>query len=146
MAGLTLLGQGFRQMLHLDVASRTENKSVLDDVFQLPDIAGIAVLHQEGNHLRANPDDILLLLNAEGADKVIDQQGHVFEPLAEGREEDIDDIEPIEKIVAEAALQDQLLEITIGGGENPDIGLDRGIAAERLVDLLLENPKQFDLQ
>ena len=55
------------------------------------------------------------------------------------------DVEPIIEIGSEETFADQLLEVLVCRGDDPDVGLDHFIRAERLVLLLLENTKQTDL-
>ncbi len=50
---------------------------------------------------------------------------------------DREDVEPVVEIAAELAILYHLPEIPIGGGDQPDVGLDQLVAAEALKLLLL---------
>ena len=68
--------------------------------------------------------------------------GDVLEPLAQGRQPQRHDVQPVEQILAEQALIDLLLQVAVGGGDDPDIGPDRGAAADRRVLALLQHAQQ----
>ena len=69
----------------------------------------------------------------------------VLESLAQGRQAERHYVEPVEQILAEQALIDLLLDVTIGGGDDADIGPYRGAAADGCVFALLEHPQQLGL-
>src|SRR5205814_639699 len=56
------------------------------------------------------------------------------------------DVEPVEEILAEAALLDLSLEVLIGRGDDADIDGDRLRAADALEFLLLEDAKHLGLR
>src|SRR2546430_16845036 len=56
---------------------------------------------------------------------MLDEHGDVVGALAEGRQMQGDDVEPVVQVRAEAAALDLFLEITIGGGDETRIDGDR---------------------
>ena len=70
------------------------------------------------------------------------QVRHVLGAVAQRRQAQRHDVEPVEKILAEKTLVDQDLEVLVGGGDNPHVGLDRGAAADRGVFALLQHAQQ----
>ena len=55
---------------------------------------------------------------------MIDQQRNVFAPLAQGRQLDVEDVEPVIKIRTKLAFFDQLLKILVRGGNTAEIHLN----------------------
>jgi hypothetical protein len=52
---------------------------------------------------------------------MIDQQGDVFLPVFEIRQLDLNDLDPVVKILAEFTLGDKLGKAPVGGGDHPDV-------------------------
>ena len=74
-----------------------------------------------------------------------DELGHVVEALAQGRHPDGEDVQPIIEILAEAAVVDQIDQVLIGGRDQPDIDLDRLLAADGIDLAVLQGAQQLDL-
>ena len=77
---------------------------------------------------------------------MLDQEQHVVAALAQRRQVDGDDVEPVEEIGAEAAPPDLLLEVAIGRGDDADVHRDRLGGADRNHLPLLEHAQQLHLQ
>ena len=120
-------GERLGQVLRLDVAALTEDEGVLDDVLQFADVAGEIMAHERGQGLVRYADDVLALLGAVFADKMLDEQGDVLLALAQGRQADLDHVEPVEQVVAEGARPHQRLQVAVGGGDDAHVRLDRGV-------------------
>ena len=86
---------------------RLERHRTFEHVFELADIAGPVVLHQQ---LHRRPRDaghrFLHLLGVLG-EEVLRQQRDVLAPLAQRRQANRNHVDPIEQIFAEAALGDR---------------------------------------
>ncbi len=65
-------------------------------------------------------------------EKPLDQQRDIFSALTQRRQLDGDDIQAVIEILAEAALSDAGLEITMRGSEDTDVDADGGGAADSL--------------
>ena len=53
-----------------------------------------------------------------------------FSPIPQGGQAQPDDVQAVVQVLAEQPLADTLLEILVGGGDHPRIGLDRLLAEE----------------
>ena len=97
---------------HRIVGCRDEQP--LDDVLQLPDVAGPAVsvmdLHRVG--CKRDAAGVAALLT-ELLQEVIDELGNVHSAVAQRRDVQVDDVQPVEKILSELPLIDQLPPSTI---------------------------------
>ena len=57
-----------------------------------------------------------------------------------------DDVEPVEQILAEAAVLDRLFEVGVGGGDDADVDGERRGVAERADFAGLEEAEELGLQ
>ena len=75
-----------------------------------------------------------------------DQGRDVFPAFAQRRKADEVGAEAIIEIHAKLAVPaGQHGQILVGGGDDPGLALLRLVGAERIVDIFLEEPEQFDL-
>src|SRR6202007_1458336 len=126
--------------------SRGEKDGALDEVFEFADVAGPRIVHKRIHDGRGNVLDDFVLAAAESLDEIADQEGNVFPALAEGREENGEDVEAVIKVAAEFFFGDELGKVRIGGGDDAHIDANGAIAAEALEFLFLENAEQFGLE
>jgi hypothetical protein len=75
-----------------------------------------------------------------------DQKRDVLTPLPQGWNGDWKNIEAVKEIRPETALQNHLLQVLIGGGDEPNVNADGSAAANPLVFLLLQNSQELWLQ
>ena len=118
----------------------------LDDVLQLARIARPVIRRQHVDRRGGEPADVAAVLGRIALQEVVGEQQHVGLPLAQRRDEDREDVEAVEQVLAEAALLDRPLEILVGRGNQPDVGLQRLVAAEALELPLLQDAQQLDLR
>ena len=78
--------------------------------------------------------------------KFVRQQADVVAALAQRRQLDGKNIEPVIKILAEFAFPRRLLEIPIGGGDHANIDFLRPRAAHRLKLPFLQHAQQLHLE
>ena len=62
-----------------------------------------------------------------------------------GGEVDVEDVEPVVEVVPELAQRHRLPERAVGGGDDPDVHLDRLDAAHPEEGAALQHPEQLDL-
>ena len=62
--------------------------------------------------------------------EVLGEDGDLLGPVAERRDEDIDDVEAVVEVLAEASLGDGALEVPVGGGDDADVDLDVAAGAQ----------------
>jgi len=67
----------------------------------------------------------------EALHEVIDPRGNVFAVLAEGRHDEMNDVDAIKKIFAEQSLSEQLSEIPVRGRYDPHVRCERHALRER---------------
>ena len=79
-------------------------------------------------------------------DDVPDQPGNVLAPLAQGRNPDREDVQPVVEVGAEAAVGRHRPEVAVGGGDQPHVHLALVRRAEPLELALLEHAQQLGLQ
>ena len=80
-----LAGEFGRQMSPLNLSRATKHEGPLDDVLQLPHVAGIIVGHEQRHDIRRDASDRLALPPVEPGDEVLHQQRNILLALAEGR-------------------------------------------------------------
>ncbi len=78
--------------------------------------------------------------------KGVDEKRNVLAPLAQGRQVDRHDVEPVEEIVAEFALAHHRLEVLVRRGDHAHIDLDVLVAADPLDGLLAQRAQKFHLR
>ena len=78
--------------------------------------------------------------------KCCDQRRDVVLPLAQRRQVDVDDVQPVVEVLAEAALVHHLLEVAVGGRDDARVDADRLHAAEPHELALLHHAQQLGLR
>ena len=132
-------------MLGLDHPAGAEHKGVFDHIHQFPDIARPAVLEQHLHAASGDAGNFLAGAFADPLDKGLHQQGDVGHPFPQGREIDGNHSDPVIEVFPELPFPDQLLQILVGGGDDPHIDLDRAMVADPLDLLFLQDPQQLGL-
>jgi hypothetical protein len=66
--------------------------------------------------------------------------------LAQRRQRDLEDVDPVEEVLAELAGGPPCGQVLVRRGDDPDVDLDRLGAADRRERALLQHPQQLDLQ
>ena len=102
-------------------------------------------MHEHLHRLRRDAAHGLLLLAADLADEMLDEQRDVIDALAQRRQQDGDDVEPIVEVVAELPFLHHLLEVAVRRGDDAHIDMHRLLAAYAVELLLLEHAQQLDL-
>ncbi len=68
------------------------------------------------------------VLAAELGEEFLDEERDVFFAVAQGRDEEGDDVEAVEEVFAEVAAGDLLFEVLVGGGDDADVDVDGVVA------------------
>jgi hypothetical protein len=74
------------------------------------------------------------------------QQGNIFAAVAQRRQAEIDHVEPVEEVFAEASLFDHDGQIAIGGGHDAGLDGDAMGGADGTDFLLLQRAQQLGLK
>ena len=115
----TRSGKASREM-HV---GRPEDRRALDRVAQLAHVAGPAIATASA----PRPPSTARAPGARAAggeerQEAPRQAQDVLGPLAQRRHADLDDVEPVEQILAEVAGLDVGLDVAVGGGDDADVG------------------------
>ena len=76
---------------------------------------------------------------------MLDQRRDVLAALAQRRQPDRHDVEAVEQVLAEQPLRDQLAQVAVGRGDDPEVRLDRRAAADRHELARLQHAQQAGL-
>src|SRR5262249_43616993 len=114
----------------LDRRAGRERDRLLDRVLELADVAGPGVRDQRA--IRGRRERAALATEARGrrGEEVLDQERHVLGPLAQRRQRDADDVQPIVQVLAELAALRLRFQVLIRRREHADVDLDRAVAAD----------------
>src|SRR5215470_6427967 len=118
----------------------------LDDVLELPDIAGITIAHQALEGVCREGEALVLQELCVAIHEVLGEEGNLRGALAQSGDGDLDHVQPIVEVVAEAARRDRLLKVLIGGGENPHVDLDGGPSTDAGELAVLEHVQKLTLK
>src|SRR5262249_2798833 len=145
--GLDPGGARGREHVLIDLEDRAarEDRSPLDDVLKLADVARPGVGGQAVHARAAEAVQALAEPLGQRAEEEVEEERNVAAPLPQSRDADREDVQAVEQVSPESAGVDGLFEIAVAGGEDADIDADRPAAADRLELLLLEDPQELDL-
>ncbi|MCU0875416.1 MAG: hypothetical protein MUE50_24050, partial [Pirellulaceae bacterium] len=79
-------GRSLRQMLRLDPAPAAQDKGILEDIFQLANVAREVMCHQDRQNIVGNVGDALALQPIELLHEMLDQQRNIFPAFAQRRQ------------------------------------------------------------
>src|SRR5262245_60336026 len=135
-----------RENIDVDDLLVREYHGLLDAVLKLPYVTGPAVRGQHFQCPGGDGRDGSAVHGAEALEEVADELGDVLPALAERRELDHDDSDPVVEVCPERAVRHRLAEILVTGGDQPDVGLD-GLATAHLHELVsLDDAEQLRLE
>ena len=77
---------------------------------------------------------------------MVEQQRDVLAPLAQGRQLDLDRVQPEQQVLAEAAFRRRAARRAVGRGDHPDVDRHRLVGADRDHLPLLERGQQLGLE
>ena len=121
--------------------------SRLDDqplhrVFELADVARPRVLAQRRHRVLGDALDDGGAVG-ESLEEVIDQLGDVFSSLAQRRDDEVNDVEAIEQVLAKVPVGDHRAEVAVGRGNDAHVHPRAGAIRPDLLQLSgLEEPQQ----
>src|SRR5262249_47601904 len=126
--------------------ARGEDDRALDDVLQLPDVAGPGVLHQGVHGLGRNGLDLPAHSPGDLVREMADEPGDVVAALAQGGQAEGEHVEAVIEVAAELAIGDHRRQVAVSGRHQADIDSNGPGAAEALELLLLQDAEQLGLQ
>jgi hypothetical protein len=123
----------------------TSNDGPLDDVLKFSNISRPGVLLQNPERIGINASDGLPKRAGEALDKKVSQGGNIFPPIAQRRNFQWKDIQPIKEVTPEFALQDRGVEVPMRSRYDPDIDADHFRSTDSFKFTLLKDTKKRDL-
>src|ERR1017187_1553539 len=123
-----------------------DDDATLEDIAKLPHVAGPRVGEEKRHGLRRHALDGLLQLDRELLEKAVDEKGDVLLPIAERSERQRDDVQPVEEILAKAALGDGLREIPVRRRDDADVDRHGFRSAHARHATLLQDAQEVELQ
>ena len=118
-------------------------------VGQFSDISRPGVLQQQisglDRELLRHPAGLPVALGVDALQNVIDQQAEIARPLAERRQAQNADCQPMEQVLSKALLGDFVLQVPIGGGNDANVDGLGPCRAEPLDSPFLQAAQEFDL-
>ncbi len=134
--------QGLKNGSPADAPAGTCHYQPLHEIFQLPDISRPVVFHQQPDTLLRNSNGLTVFL-LEDLAKFLDQQGDILFPLPQGTQINGHHIQTVVEVLPEAAVPDLLPQVFIGGGNDPQVQLDRLCTAQADQLPLLNDTEQL---
>ena len=128
------------------IGAGREHDRALDGVLELAHVARPVGRLQRLEHAGLHAVDALAGALRVLRDEVIDEHRDVLAPLAQRRNVDRDDVQPVVEILLEPAVGDHLPQVAVGRGDHPHVDLLRALGAERLELALLQHAQQLRLQ
>src|SRR3989449_1202061 len=110
-----------RECLRLQHLGGGEEDRALDGIAQFADVPRPGIGEKCPFRLRRELLRRAARRAGEEAEKALRQREDLLAPLAQRRDCDLDDVEAEEKVLAEVACADRVIEIAIGGGHDPDV-------------------------
>src|SRR5687768_4474733 len=133
-------------MVCLDKRAFAENRRALQDVPNLSNVPwplisekGLSCLaRQTSGRPPEGPADLL--------QKDFAQRHDIDGTLAQGRDLDVEDPEPIEQVLAKVAALDGFAQVAVGRGDDADVRFQEARPAEPLELALLQHPQELCLR
>ena len=138
-------GLSERQIFGQENVGGGEDGGALDGVFQFADVAGPRIIFQHLDGFQAELQLRLEFVGGDAFEKIFGEQADVFLAVAQRRQVQAHDIEPVEQVFAELFGGDFFFEIFVGGGDDPDVGADGLIAADAGEGAVLQHAEEFAL-
>src|SRR5262249_54685111 len=118
----------------------------LDDVLELSDIAWIPIARHALECVVAQAEVVAPEKLRVATHEVPSEEGNLFRSLAQGRHDDLDHVQPIVEVVAEASGRHGLLQVLVGGGQDPHVDLDGGAPSHAGELAILEDMQELALE
>src|SRR6267378_7138554 len=108
-------------MVRLDARLRTNNNQALHQIAKLANISRPRMPQQNFHRRVSQLARLLSISGAELIQEVFGQNGYVLFAVAQRRHEEGNYVQPIEKVLAESATRNLLLEVLVGSGKDADV-------------------------
>ena len=132
--------------MHVDPLPPAEDDGPFDDVSQLADVSGPAVIPQDVDRLVGETRNGPVAAPAEEDHEALGQRDQVLRPLPQRGKRDLDHVEPVVEILPEPPLPKGLFQVDVRRRDDPHVGPARHIVAKALVLLVLDEPEELRLE
>src|SRR5712691_10937967 len=132
-----------RQLAARDDLTAGQDDGALDDVLELAHISRPVVFGETLERLFADRRRLGCRAVAVLREEVLHERWDVLLAVSQWRHVDVDDVEPVEEVVAELVLLDLLLQILVRRADHADVHLDRQRGSEPLDLALLQYAQQL---
>src|ERR1700676_327744 len=136
----------FGQEVDVDTLLSGEDHRAFDDIFKFADVAGPIVVHQQLQRTWREHAQRLGVFLAIAPEEMREKQRHVFAAVAQRRKDQMNHVQTVVKIFAEAAFADQSKEVDVGSGNDADIHFNCFGAAEAHEFTLLNDAQELGLR
>ena len=123
-----------------------EDAQTLHEIFKLAHVAWPGIRHKDPPHFLREPQHRTAPFLAETLEKGLSEKEYITPALTQRGELNRNDIEAVEKVLAEAALCNFRFEVAVGGRHHAHVHLARPGSAYGLDLVLLQHAQEFDLQ
>ena len=128
-----------------DLVRIAEHDGAKHRVLELADIARPIEARDQRHRLGGEAANALFLARGKMGEEGAREIGHVLAPPPQRRNADREHVQPIEQILAEAALAHQLDEVAVGGGNDAHVNLDGLASADRIDLAMLDGAQELRL-
>ncbi len=129
----------------LDLGAAGDDDRSLDGIFELAHVPRPRIRLQHRQSLGGRAAHRLAARARELGDEVVDEARNVLAPIAQGRQMDREDVQPVIEIFAELPLGDHRLEVAVGRRHDAHVDLEGLVAADALELALLQGAEELDL-
>ncbi len=137
---------GLGQVPLLDDGAVAHHDGALDGVLELAHVARPRVVAEHVEGAARDAPRALAVLGGVLLDEVLRERRDVAAPVAQRRERDREDVEPVVQVFAEAAARDRGDHVLVRRGDEAHVRLQRLGAAESLELARLQDAQQLDLR
>src|SRR5690606_24714551 len=134
------------QVVRTDEVALGQHDRLLEPVLQLADVAGPVVLAGGDGGVGREALDLGVVLAGVARQQVAGDDRDVVAALAQRRQVQVDHVVAVVQVLAEAALQDLLLEVAVGRRQDADVDRLGAGVADPHDDLLLDGAQDLHLQ
>src|ERR1700676_2598753 len=132
-------------MVCRDELAVTQDDRALERVVQLAHIAWPVVAHQRRSCVRRQTRVRTSARSLELPKECVGQQRDVATTLAQRRDADVEDLEPIKQVLSKAPVRDRPPQVAVARGDDTDVSLGETRTAEPPELPLLQYPEKLRL-
>src|SRR5947209_5064878 len=128
-----------------DVRLAGEDDQPLQLVFQLADVARPARLVEAAQEIGMQALLRLAAPRGDAAEEVLAEERQILDALAQRRHFHVDDMEPVEEVLAELLARDHLAQVAVGGRDDAHVHLLRLLRSDGKEGALLQHAEELHL-